>query len=93
LSQASSDELARLPQQVIMLELPLPPFRHEYSRIQRSLARKHDVRLVPKRLFLSVLTADGATLDTIHLSQTGHRRMAALVWDLVGSAFPSRNST
>ena len=79
--------------QVIMFELPLPPFRHEYGRIQRSLARKHGVLLVPKGLFLSVLTTDGATLDTIHLSQAGHRRMAALVWGVVGSAFSARAST
>lgn len=76
--------------QVVMFELPLPPLNHEYGRIQRSLARKHNVSLVPKRVFLSVLAANDSTLDTIHLSQAGHRRMAACVWQLVSSAFPSK---
>lgn len=75
--------------QVIMFELPLPPFRNEYGRIQRSLARKHDVALVPKRVFLSILAANDSTVDTIHLTQAGHCRMAATVWNLVRSAFPA----
>jgi acyl-CoA thioesterase I len=74
--------------QVIMFELPLPPFRHEYGRIQRSLTRKHGVALVPKRVFLSVLAANDSTVDTIHLTQAGHQRMAASVWKLVRPAFP-----
>lgn len=76
--------------QLIMFELPLPPFTHEYGRSQRSLARKHNVLLVPKRVFLSILAADDSTLDTIHLSQSGHDRMAACVWELVSAAFNSR---
>lgn len=78
--------------QVIMFELPLPPFRTEYGRIQRSLARKHGVALVPKRVFLSVLAANDSTVDTIHLTQAGHHRMAATVWNLVRSAFPTSSS-
>ena len=72
--------------QVIMFELPLPPFSHEYGRIQRTLARKHKVSLVPKRILLSVLAANGSTLDTVHLSQAGRDRMARCVWQLVSSA-------
>jgi acyl-CoA thioesterase-1 len=74
--------------QLIMFELPLPPFNHEYGRVQRSLAGKHKVSLVPKRVLLSVLAAEDSTLDTIHLSPSGHRRMAACVWELVSTAFP-----
>ncbi|MEM9657126.1 MAG: GDSL-type esterase/lipase family protein, partial [Planctomycetota bacterium] len=73
--------------QVVMFELPLPPFYHEYGRIQRELAQKHDVRLAPRRIFLSVLAGDDSTLDTIHLSQAGHQVMADTVWNLVRSAF------
>lgn len=73
--------------QVVMLELPLPPFRNEFGRIQRSLARTHKVALIPKRVFASVLMTEGSTVDTIHLSQTGHDRMAATVWELIKSAF------
>lgn len=74
--------------QVIMFELPLPPLRNEFGRIQRAAARKHGVALVPKRVFLSILAADDSTVDTIHLTQAGHQRMAAAVWHLVQSAFP-----
>ncbi len=81
------DHVSSPKRQVMMLELPLPPFNHEYGRIQRSLAGKHNVSLVPKRVFLSILAGNDSTLDTIHLSQAGHQQMAACVWRLVGSAF------
>jgi acyl-CoA thioesterase-1 len=75
--------------QVIMFELPLPPFSHEYGRVQRSRAHKYGVSLIPKRVLLGILGGDESTLDTIHLSQAGHRRMATCVWQIVGSAFPT----
>jgi acyl-CoA thioesterase-1 len=68
---------------VLMFELPLPPFRNEYGRAQRRLAARHDVRLIPKRVFISVLTADGATLDGVHLSPSGHELMADVVLRLL----------
>jgi len=61
---------------MLMFELPLPPFRNEYGRIQRRLAAKHGVILIPKRVLMGLLSEDGATLDSIHLSPEGHRRMA-----------------
>jgi acyl-CoA thioesterase-1 len=73
--------------QIVMFELPLPPFFHEYGRVQRRMAAKHRVGLIPKRLFLSVIADRQATLDTIHLSQSGHRRMADCVWRVVRFAF------
>ncbi|MEP3479107.1 MAG: GDSL-type esterase/lipase family protein [Fuerstiella sp.] len=73
--------------QLLMFELPLPPFCHEYGRVQRQLAAKYNVRLIPKRVFLSVIAGGDSTLDTIHLSQSGHRTMANCVWRLVSSAF------
>ena len=57
---------------VVMLELPLPPFYHRYGATQRRLAARHGVLLVPKRVLLGVLLSGGATLDTIHLSGSGH---------------------
>jgi acyl-CoA thioesterase I len=74
--------------QVLMFELPLPPFNHEYGRIQRTLARQYNVSLVPKRILLSVLATGDSTVDTIHLTQAGQRRMAASVWPLLSDAFP-----
>lgn len=76
--------------QVIMFELPLPPFNHEYGRIQRTLARKHGVSLIPKRILLEILAAESSTLDTIHLSQAGHDRMARKVWQILSPAFPDK---
>lgn len=73
---------------VVMLELPLPPFYHQYGYIQRRLARKHHVSLIPKRVFLSVLAGKDATLDTIHLTQSGHDKMAQILWKILGPSFP-----
>ena len=71
---------------VVMLELPLPPFHNRYGDAQRRLARRHGVLLVPKRVLIGVLTSEGATLDTIHLSGRGHALMAETIWDLIGQA-------
>ncbi len=79
--------------QIVMFELPLPPFSHEYGRVQRAAAAKHNVILVPKRVFLSVIAGGESTLDTIHLSQSGHQVMADSVWRLVKSAFSPDGDT
>ncbi len=73
--------------QVVMLELPLPPFHHEYGRVQRQLAATYRVKLIPKHIFMRVLSTNGATLDSIHLSQTGHDAMAREMWRILGPAF------
>jgi acyl-CoA thioesterase I len=72
---------------VVMLELPLPPFYHRYGAAQRRLARRHGVLLVPKRVLLGVLLSGGATLDTIHLSESGHSLMARRMWEVIRGAF------
>lgn len=72
---------------VVMLELPLPPFANRYGAAQRRAAGRHGVLLVPKRLLAGVLTADGATLDSIHLTPTGHDRMADAIWEVIHPAF------
>jgi acyl-CoA thioesterase-1 len=72
---------------VVMFELPLPPFANEFGRAQRRLAAKYGVALIPKRVFTTVLTADGATLDGVHLSSAGHELMAETVWDLIRPAY------
>jgi acyl-CoA thioesterase-1 len=76
-------ELTNNNRKVVMFELPLIPLYHRYGMIQRSLATKFDVALVPKRYFLSILADGDATLDSIHLSQSGHQRMSDLVWRLM----------
>lgn len=83
-------EVCSADRQVVMFELPLPPFCHEYGRIQRELARQYHVLLIPKRVLLSVLAADNSTLDSIHLSQAGHQKMADAVWQIIKSAFSTQ---
>lgn len=70
-------EICRPDRVVLMLELPLPPLRNEYGVIQRRLARRHKVPLIPKRVMAGVLTGADSTLDSIHLTTAGHSRMAA----------------
>ena len=72
---------------VLMFELPLPPFCNEYGRAQRQLASRYGVVLIPKRVFVGVLTGEGATLDSVHLDRQGHERMAEVVWGVIGPAY------
>lgn len=65
--------------EVVMFELPLPPFFNSYGYAQRHLADKHHVSLIPRRLLASVLFSRGSTLDSIHLSNDGHRQLAERV--------------
>lgn len=68
---------------ILMFELPLPPLGFAYGRIQRRLADRHGVGLIPKRHLSGLLFNDVTTLDGLHLSEEGHRRMADLVaWQL-----------
>jgi acyl-CoA thioesterase-1 len=78
------DRVASNERTTVMLELPLPPFANEFGAIQRGLARRHGVLLIPKRSFLAVLTTEGATVDGIHLSPAGHRQMAEAIARLLG---------
>ena len=71
----------------LMFELPLPPLCHEYGRIQRQLAKKYNVLLIPKRVFLSVIADDRSTLDSVHLSISGHQKMADIVWKILRIGF------
>jgi len=78
---------------IILLELPLPPFYNRYGAAQRRLAKHHGVLLVPKRVLMEVLTSEGATLDTIHLSRRGHALMAETIWRVIRQAFVPRKVT
>jgi len=70
--------------QVVLFELPLPPFCFEWGAIQRRVAKKYEgCRLVTRRVIATVLGGDGNTVDGIHLSQKGHEEMARLVVETV----------
>ena len=69
---------------IVMFELPLLPHRIAYGRIQRRLAEKYGVWLIPKRYLIDVIGRRDATTDGLHLSSSGARHMASLVADLLG---------
>jgi len=64
---------------IVMFELPLLPHKIEYGQIQRRLAEKYRVWLIPKRYFAEVIGGPNATSDGLHLSDGGANCMAALV--------------
>jgi len=64
---------------VVMFELPLLPYKVDYGQIQRGLAAKYGVWLIPKRYFVGVISGADATSDGLHLTATGTQRMVSLV--------------
>lgn len=83
--------LAHLRQQnrsVVMVELPLLPGKNAWGVVQRRLSRKFHCPLIPKRLLVQVLAAPGATVDTLHLSQSGHQHLAESVWSVIEPGLP-----
>jgi len=70
--------------QVLMLELPLIPFKNAFGVAQRDLAAQYGVALLPKRFFTEVLGLKGGTLDGVHLSQVGHNALAAIIAKVLG---------
>ncbi len=75
---------------VLMLELPLPPGYNRFGHIQRRLARRYGVFLIPRRILLSVLLDEDATVDSIHLSELGQSRLADLLWSILRGAYSAR---
>ncbi|MHC4758108.1 MAG: SGNH/GDSL hydrolase family protein [Planctomycetota bacterium] len=68
---------------IVMLELPLQPWQIQFGRIQRKLAKEFDAILIPKRFFVSILSAQGASSDLAHLTEKGHKLMAIKVRELL----------
>ncbi len=78
---------------VVMFELPLLPDRIAYGQIQRRLARKYGIWLIPKRYFTYVIGGADATSDGLHLLPEGTRRMAILVAQVLAPVLKFRGST
>lgn len=74
--------------EIVMFELPLPPFFNGYGYAQRNVADKFHVSLIPRKLLASVLFREGSTLDTIHLSNDGHRQLAERVAEILSLEGP-----
>ena len=64
---------------LVMFELPLMPNKIGYGKVQRQVAAKYAIWLIPKRCLTSVLAGVNATSDGLHLSSAGADRMAKLV--------------
>ncbi len=69
---------------LVMFELPLPPLSGGYGRVQRRLAAEFDVMLLPRRVLAGVIGASDTTLDGLHLSDQGHRAVAAVLIQVLG---------
>jgi lysophospholipase L1-like esterase len=68
---------------VVMFELPILPWQYRYTRIQRELADKYRIPLIPKRFLAGIFSHKQATSDLAHLTETGHKLMADKVRDLM----------
>ncbi|MCA9026035.1 MAG: hypothetical protein KDA86_12580 [Planctomycetaceae bacterium] len=78
---------------IVLMELPLAPFKNAYGRVQRQLAVEYNAVLISKREFASVLGQADGTLDGIHLSAAGQERMADVVWRAVRPLYSSTSPT
>jgi lysophospholipase L1-like esterase len=62
---------------VVLLEVPAPPNAPWYGWAQQVLAGRHEITLLPNRVLADVLfNTPGSTLDGLHLTPTGHEKMA-----------------
>jgi acyl-CoA thioesterase-1 len=77
---------------ILMIELPLLPGQMKYGRVQRKLAKKYSVSMIPKRFFAKVLSTKGASNDIAHLTSLGHNLMADMVWKVTEQGFKTKHS-
>jgi lysophospholipase L1-like esterase len=69
--------------QIIWFELPLLPQYYSYGRIQRKLAGRYDITLIPKSVLANVFRTLGATSDGMHLTPKGHEMLALKIQKLI----------
>lgn len=69
--------------QILLLELPLFPFQNAFGRAQREVAARHNIALLPRRRFASVLGMPNGTIDGIHLSADGHKALAEIIAQVI----------
>jgi lysophospholipase L1-like esterase len=69
--------------QILLLELPLFPFQNAFGRAQREVAARHNIALLPRRRFASVLGMPNGTIDGIHLSADGHKALAKIIAQVI----------
>lgn len=59
---------------------------YAYGYVQRRLAARYDVTLIHRQVLARTIAEPGATVDGLHFSNQGHRRMAETVWPIIGNA-------
>lgn len=69
--------------QVVWIELPLLPQYYSYGRVQRKLARKYNITLIPKSVLVSIFCTRNATSDGMHLTSKGHELMAQNIQQII----------
>lgn len=69
--------------EIIMLELPSFPWQISHARIQRKLANKYNINMIPKRFFIEAISYPGANSDLVHLTSTGHKKMATIMTEFL----------
>ncbi len=77
---------------IAMFELPLLPFHNAFGDAQRILAAKYHIVLIPKTCMARILGKAGATLDGLHLSQSGHEAMARMIYQTLQLQTPSETT-
>lgn len=79
---------------VVMLELPVWPGGRAYAQVQREVASRLHVEMIPKRGWAVVASGEGHTLDSVHLTAAGQRAMAAFVGQQISARIaPERRGT
>jgi acyl-CoA thioesterase I len=64
---------------LVMFELPILPNKIACGQYQRHLAAAYHVTLIPKHYLIDIIGGPDATLDGLHLSDSGARHFAELV--------------
>ena len=84
--QTMLDSVCSPHRHIVMIELPLPPFYNGFGMVQRDLAKSHGVTLIPKRYLARIICRSGATVDGLHLSNTGHTLLAHAIFEMLTQA-------
>jgi acyl-CoA thioesterase-1 len=90
--EAIAAKLAAPERTLVMFELPLLPHKIAYGQIQRRIAAKYVIWLIPKHYFVELISGENASSDGLHLSDTGGLRMAAIVAHALSTVLKSHDS-
>ena len=76
------EELVQHNHTVVLFELPRLIWHRQHGRIQRELARKYGIILIPRTFLADIFKGKELTSDAIHLTQYGHDVFAEKVYAL-----------